>query len=85
MDNKVPESFYIYRELLTKVSKQREQLKKKYQAKIENLSSEVGFLKEQIEAQNTMIEQTVAHIEKLETQFNQKIDELPDGADTSEK
>jgi len=70
MEKKVPESFYIYRELLSKITQQKEELKKKYQLKVENLTSEVDFLKEQIDAQNTMISQTIEYIERLENQVN---------------
>ena len=70
MEKKIPESFYIYRELLSKITRQKEELKKKYQFKIDSLTSEVDFLKEQIDAQNTMIAQTIEYMERLENQVN---------------
>lgn len=64
--NKIPESYYFYQEHLRKAKEEKEKLKKEYNSKIEGLNNEISFLKEQIEAQHTMISQSVEYVLKLE-------------------
>ncbi len=64
--NKIPESYYFYKEHLRKAKEDKEKLKKEYNSKIENLNSEINFLKEQIDAQHTMISQSIEYVLKLE-------------------
>jgi TolA-binding protein len=68
--SRVPESFYFYKAQLQRAKEEKERLKKDYEAKIDNLNNEISFLKEQIQAQHTMIEQSVDYVMKLEQQIN---------------
>ena len=64
--NKIPESYYFYKEHLRKAKEEKEKLKKEYNSKIEGLNSEITFLREQIESQHTMISQSIEYVLKLE-------------------
>lgn len=64
--NKIPESYYFYKEHLRKAKEEKEKLKKEYNSKIEGLNNEISFLKEQIDAQHTMISQSIEYVLRLE-------------------
>ncbi len=64
--NKIPESYYFYKEHLRKAKEEKEKLKKEYNSKIESLNGEINFLKEQIDAQHTMISQSIEYVLKIE-------------------
>ena len=66
--SKIPESYYFYQDQLRKAREEKAELKKEYESKITNLNTEISFLKEQIEAQHTMIEQSIEYVMKLEQQ-----------------
>lgn len=67
--NKIPESYYFYKDLLRKSREEKAQLKKEYQSKIKGLTDEISFLKEQIHSQHTMIEQSIEYVMNLEKQI----------------
>ena len=66
--SKIPESYYFYQDQLRKAREEKAELKKEYESKITSLNTEISFLKEQIEAQYTMIEQSIEYVMKLEQQ-----------------
>ena len=67
--NKIPESYYFYKEQLSKAKAEKAKLKKEYESKIVGLNDEISFLKEQIEAQHTMIAQSIEYVMRLEKQI----------------
>jgi len=67
--NKIPESYYFYKNKLRQAKEEKERLKKEYESKIVGLNDEISFLKEQITAQNGMIEQSIEYVLKLEQQI----------------
>jgi hypothetical protein len=66
--SKIPESYYFYQDQLRKAREEKAKLKKEYESKIIGLNTEISFLKEQIQAQHTMIEQSIEYVMKLEQQ-----------------
>ena len=46
-----PEAFMIFREELRKAQLEKDRLKEEYEKKVEQISKEVGILKEQLSAQ----------------------------------
>jgi len=66
--SKIPESYYFYQDQLRKAREEKAKLKKEYESKIMGLNTEISFLKEQIQAQHTMIEQSIEYVMKLEQQ-----------------
>jgi hypothetical protein len=68
--SKIPESYYFYKDQLRRAKEEKAKLKKAYESKITGLNDEISFLKEQIKAQHTMIEQSIEYVMKLEKQIN---------------
>ena len=66
MGHRIPESFFIYQELVTKLANQKKALKQHYEAKIAQLDNEMIVLKEQIKVQNLMLSQSKDYIQQLE-------------------
>lgn len=66
--SKIPESYYFYKDQLRKAKEEKAKLKKEYEIKINGLNDEISFLKEQIQAQHTMIEQSIEYVMRLEQQ-----------------
>jgi peptidoglycan hydrolase CwlO-like protein len=64
--NKIPESYYFYKEHLRKAKEEKAKLQKEYNSKIDGLNNEINFLKEKIDAQHTMISQSIEYVLKLE-------------------
>jgi TolA-binding protein len=83
--SRIPESFYFYQDQLRKVREEKIQLQKQYESKIDGLNSEISFLKEQIEAQHTMIAQSIEHVMNLEKQIKVFDLELSAGKNTEKK
>jgi len=81
--NKIPESYYFYKNKLRQAKEEKERLKKEYESKIVGLNDEISFLKEQIIAQNGMIEQSIEYVLKLEQQI--KTFDMELSADYKEK
>ncbi|WP_296618942.1 hypothetical protein [Marivirga sp.] len=67
--SKIPESYYFYKDQLRRAKEEKEKLKKIYESKINGLNDEISFLKEQINAQHTMIEQSIEYVMRLEEQM----------------
>ncbi|SMG16166.1 hypothetical protein SAMN05661096_00828 [Marivirga sericea] len=67
--NRIPESYYFYKDQLRKAKEEKAKLKKEYELKVNGLNDEIAFLKEQIRSQHTMIEQSVEYVLKLEQQI----------------
>ncbi len=61
-----PEAFLIFKEELQKERLEKERLAKAYELKMAELNQEMGYLKEQIEAQQEMIKTTINYATKLE-------------------
>jgi uncharacterized coiled-coil protein SlyX len=76
--SKIPEAYYFYKSHLLKVQKEKEALKKKYEGKISGLNEEISYLKEQIEAQNTMIANSIQYVKKLEKEVQHMGEHLED-------
>ncbi|HET8859072.1 hypothetical protein [Marivirga sp.] len=68
--SRIPESYYFYKDELRRVKEEKAKLKKEYESKINGLNDEISYLKEQIFAQHTMIEQSIEYVMKLEQQIN---------------
>jgi SMC interacting uncharacterized protein involved in chromosome segregation len=67
--NRIPESYYFYKDQLRKAREEKAKLKKEYESKVNGLNDEISFLKEQIQAQHTMIEESIGYVMKLEQQI----------------
>jgi predicted HicB family RNase H-like nuclease len=67
--SRIPESYYFYKDQLRKAKEEKAKLKKQYEIKVNGLNDEISFLKEQIQSQHTMIEQSVEYVLKLEQQI----------------
>ena len=67
--NRIPESYYFYKDQLRKAKEEKEKLKREYELKVNGLNDEISFLKEQIQSQHAMIEQSVEYVLKLEQQI----------------
>ncbi|WP_375578012.1 hypothetical protein ABWH96_13270 [Marivirga tractuosa] len=66
--SKIPESYYFYKDQLRRAKEEKDKLKKEYESKINSLNDEISFLKEQIQSQHTMIEQSIEYVMRLEQQ-----------------
>lgn len=64
-----PEAFLIFREELKKIQKQKIELQEQYEHEVNDLTEEIGFLKEQISSQRTMMQLAVDHAKRLETEL----------------
>ena len=64
-----PEAFLIFREELKKIQKQKSELQEQYEHEVNDLTEEIGFLKEQISSQRTMMQLAVDHAKRLETEL----------------
>jgi septal ring factor EnvC (AmiA/AmiB activator) len=67
--SRIPESYYFYKDQLRRAKEEKEKLQKEYELKVNGLNDEISFLKEQIKAQHTMIEESVNYVMKLEQQI----------------
>ncbi|ADR20676.1 hypothetical protein MATR_16990 [Marivirga tractuosa] len=67
--SRIPESYYFYKDQLRRAKEEKAKLQKEYESKINGLNDEISFLKEQIQAQHTMIEQSIDYVMKLEQQI----------------
>jgi hypothetical protein len=61
-----PESFLIFKEELIKARVEKERLQKEYEAKLAEMNSELGRLKEQISSQQELIKTTLDYAIRLE-------------------
>jgi len=77
--SRIPESYYFYKDQLRRAREEKAKLKKEYESKINGLNDEILFLKEQIKAQHSMIEQSVDYVMKLEKQIKSFDIELSEG------
>lgn len=66
-----PEAYLIFREELKKAEIEKLRLKSTYTAKIQDMNQELAYLKEQIDAQQSMMQTTVAYATRLEEELNQ--------------
>jgi len=67
--SRIPESYYFYKDQLRRAKEVKAKLQKEYESKINGLNDEISFLKEQIQAQHSMIEQSIDYVMKLEQQI----------------
>lgn len=67
--SRIPESYYFYKDQLRRAKEEKAKLQKEYESKINGLNDEISFLKEQIQAQHSMIEQSIDYVMKLEQQI----------------
>jgi|TARA_R100000027_G_C2232808_1_gene89621 polyhydroxyalkanoate synthesis regulator phasin len=67
--SRIPESYYFYKDQLRRAKEEKAKLQKEYESKINGLNDEISFLKEQIQAQHSMIEQSIDYVMKLEKQI----------------
>jgi len=81
--SRIPESYYFYKDQLRRAKEEKAKLKKEYESKISGLNDEISFLKEKIQAQHTMIEQSIENVMKLEQQL--KTFDLELSADKKDK
>jgi len=65
-----PEAFMIFKEELKKAQMEKERLKKEYETKIKQFSSEMDILKEKMAAQEEMMKTALEYAMKLESQLN---------------
>ena len=61
-----PEAFLIFKEELQKERLEKARLAKEYEDKMAELNREMGYLKEQIDAQQEMIKTTIHYATRLE-------------------
>ena len=64
-----PEAFMIFREELRKAQLEKDRLKEEYEKKVEQISKEVGILKEQLSAQENMMKSAFEYVNKLEEEL----------------
>lgn len=81
--SRIPESYYFYKDQLRRAKEEKAKLQKEYESKIKGLNDEISFLKEQIQAQHSMIEQSIEYVMKLEQQI--KTFDLELSADNNNK
>lgn len=67
--SRIPESYYFYQDQLRKAREDKKRLQKEYELIVNGLNDEITFLKEQIKAQHTMIEESIGYVMKLEQQI----------------
>lgn len=70
MSNKVPESFFIYQELILKLAYQKAELKQRYESQIDELSFKMKGLVDIIEVQNRKLAESKSYIAALEEKLN---------------
>ena len=66
-----PEAYLIFREELKKGEIERLRLKSEYTARVRDMNQELAYLKEQITAQQTMMQTTVAYATRLEEELDE--------------
>lgn len=66
-----PESFLLFKEELRKAQLEKERLKDKYEAKLNEVNTELCRLKEQIDSQQHMLKTTLDYATKLEGSLDQ--------------
>jgi hypothetical protein len=64
-----PEAFLIFREELKKIQKQKSVLQEQYEHEVNELTEEIGFLKEQISSQRSMMQMAIDHAKRLEAEL----------------
>lgn len=65
-----PEAYLIFREELKKGELKRLRLKSEYTTKVQDMNQELAYLKEQITAQQSMMQTTVAYATRLEEELD---------------
>ncbi len=65
-----PEAYLIFREELKKGELERLRLKSEYTTKVQDMNQELAYLKEQITAQQSMMQTTVAYATRLEEELD---------------
>ncbi len=71
-----PEAYLIFREELAKVKLEKEKLKAEYEAKSSKMNVELEILKEQIRAQQDMMQRTADYAIKLESELQALISQI---------
>lgn len=66
-----PEAYLIFREELKKGEIERLRLKSEYTTKVGDMNQELAYLKEQISAQQSMMQTTVAYATRLEEELDE--------------
>ena len=66
-----PEAYLIFREELKKGKIERLRLKSEYTTKIRDMNQELAYLKEQITAQQSMMQTTVAYATRIEGELDE--------------
>jgi hypothetical protein len=66
-----PETFLIFKEELQKERLEKERLTKVYEGNIARLKEEMGYLSEQIGAQQEMIKTTITYATRLEEKLTE--------------
>lgn len=66
-----PEAYLIFREELKKGEIERLRLRSEYTTKIRDMNQELAYLKEQITAQQSMMQTTVAYATRLEEELDE--------------
>ncbi|MEM6844114.1 MAG: hypothetical protein AAF944_21550 [Bacteroidota bacterium] len=65
-----PEAYLIFKEELKKAELEKERLKKEYQEKLQDMNTELSYLKEQISSQQQMMKTTLNYASRLEDEIN---------------
>ncbi|MFQ3213446.1 MAG: hypothetical protein ACI9L9_000487 [Marivirga sp.] len=70
MSSRIPESFFIYQQLVSKLAYEKAKLQLQYEARIDTLSSEIGNLLHTIQSQNGKLKESEDYIHVLEEKLN---------------
>lgn len=65
-----PESYLIFKEELKKAELEKERLKAEYETKLQEMNTELSYLKEQISSQQDMMKTTLTYASRLEHEIN---------------
>ncbi len=74
-----PESYLIFKEELKKAELEKQRLKEEYQAKLQDMNTELSYLKEQITSQQQMMKTTINYASRLEEEINGLHSQIEEG------
>ena len=74
-----PEAYLIFKEELKKAELEKKRLKEEYQAKLQDMNTELSYLKEQITSQQQMMKTTLDYASRLESEIKGLHSQIEDG------
>lgn len=71
MSSVIPQSYFIYKELLARINDQKKEVKAKYESQMKQLDEEMLQLKEQFKKQSILLNDTTEYILELERKIEE--------------